>query len=76
MDSTSSDIKSAAHGMVDSLPSTATWDDLTYRVYVRQCIDADLDDARYDRVVDVNDVRKQFKSLHSCSRRPTHAFGK
>lgn len=65
MDSTSSDIKSAAHGMVDSLPSTATWDNLMHRVYVRQCIEAGLDDARTDRVVDEDEVRKQFMSLHS-----------
>lgn len=61
MDSTSSDIKSAAHGMFDSLPTTATWDDLMVRVYVRQCIEAGLDDAQNDRVVDVCEIRKLFR---------------
>jgi predicted transcriptional regulator len=60
MDTTTHDLKSAAHQLIDALPSGATWDDLMYRVYVRQCIDAGLDDANSGRVVDVDDVREQF----------------
>jgi hypothetical protein len=60
MQTNSDDMKTAAHQIVDSLPSDATWDDLMYRVYVRQCVDAGLDDARNDRVVDVEQVREQF----------------
>ncbi len=60
MDSATPDLKSAAHQLIDALPSNATWDDLMYRVYVRQCIDAGLDDVTNGRIVDVEEVRKQF----------------
>ena len=54
------DIKSAAHRLIDGLPDNATWDDVMYRVYVRQCVDAGLDDAQAGRVVDVAEVRRRF----------------
>jgi hypothetical protein len=60
MDSNTTDLKAAAHQIIDSLPSDATWDDLMYRVYVRQCVDAGMEDARNGRVVDVEVVREQF----------------
>jgi predicted transcriptional regulator len=53
-------LKTAAHQLVDALPNEASWDDLMYRVYVRQCIDAGLDDAKNGRVVELDEVRKQF----------------
>lgn len=76
MDAASHDLKTAAHELVDALPNSATWDDLMYRVYVRQCIEAGLDDARNDRVVDVDDVRNQIRSLYACSRQPVSTLGK
>lgn len=54
------DIKSAARQLVDSLPDDATWDDVMYRVYVRQAIDAGRQDAAEGRLVDVAEVRRQF----------------
>jgi hypothetical protein len=60
MDATSHDLKTAAHELIDALPTGATWDDLMYRVYVRQCIDAGLDDVKNNRIVDVNEIRKEF----------------
>jgi hypothetical protein len=60
MDATSNNVKAAAHHLIDSLPTGATWDDLMYRIYVRQCIDAGLEDAKNDRVVDVDEIRKEF----------------
>jgi hypothetical protein len=54
------DFKSAAHQLIETLPTGATWDDLMYRVYVRQCVDAGLADADANRLIDVDDVRKQF----------------
>ena len=56
----STDVKSAAHRLIDALPDNATWDDVMYRVYVRQCVDAGLDDAQAGRVVDVAEVRRRF----------------
>jgi len=59
-DAPSRDIRLEAHRLVDALPEDATWEDVMYRVYVRQCIDAGIDDADAGRVVDVGDVRRQF----------------
>ncbi len=54
------DIKSDAHRMIDALPDDATWDNVMYRVYVRQCIEAGMKDADAGRVVDVEEVRRTF----------------
>lgn len=56
----SSDIKSEAHRLIDTLPENATWDDVMYRVYVRQCIDAGIEDADAVRVIEVDEVRRRF----------------
>ena len=56
----SSDIKSEAHRLIDTLPENATWGDVIYRVYVRQCIDAGTGNADADRVVEVDEVRRRF----------------
>jgi predicted transcriptional regulator len=44
-------IKSAARQLVDSLPASATWEDLAYEIYVRQSIERGLADADAGRVV-------------------------
>jgi len=49
--SDSGNIKSAARQLVDSLPDSATWEDLAYEVYVRQSIERGLADADAGRVV-------------------------
>ena len=45
---------------MDSLPDDATWDDLMYRVYVRQAIDAGRRDAAEGQLVDLAEVRRHF----------------
>jgi len=59
-DAVSGDIRSEAHRLIDSLPADATWDDVMYRVYVRQCIDAGVEDADAGRTIDVDEVRRRF----------------
>jgi hypothetical protein len=54
------DVKHAAHLLIDGLPDDATWDDVMYRIYVRQAVEAGLRDADAGRVVDVAEVRRQF----------------
>ena len=56
----SQDIKSEARRLIDTLPDDATWDDVMYRVYVRQSIQSGIEDADAGRVVDVDEVRRQF----------------
>ena len=54
------DVKSAARELAEGLPDGATWDDVMYRVYVRQAIDAGLRDVAEGRLVDVAEVRRHF----------------
>jgi hypothetical protein len=60
MSATSDDVKVAAHLLIDALPKGATWDDVMYRVYVRQCIDSGMDDLKNGCVIDVEEVRERF----------------
>ena len=54
------DIKAAAHELIDMLPSNVTWDDVMYHVYVRQAVEAGLQDLEADRGLDVDEVRRRF----------------
>ena len=53
-------IKTEAQRLVDQLPADATWDDLMYKIYVRQAVEAGLEDSEAGRTTDVKDVRAQF----------------
>lgn len=53
-------VKEEAHRLIDDLPEQATWDDLMYRIYVRQAIEAGLEDSDAGRTVDVQEVRRKF----------------
>ena len=53
-------IKKEAHRIVEQLPDDASWEDLIYRLYVRQSIEAGLRDGEASRVKSVAEVRKSF----------------
>ena len=53
-------VKEEARKIVDGLPEGATWEDLIYRLYVREAIEAGIADADAGRVVDVSQVRAEF----------------
>jgi predicted transcriptional regulator len=53
-------VKAEAQRLIESLPDNATWDDVMYRIYVRQCVDAGIKDADAGRVVDADEVRQRF----------------
>jgi hypothetical protein len=53
-------VKSAVRQLADTLTDNATWDDVMYRVYVHQSVDAGLRDSAEGRLVDVAEVRRQF----------------
>jgi predicted transcriptional regulator len=55
-------IKPDAKLLVDSLPESATWDDLAYEVYVRQAIEIGLADAAADRTVGLDDAMARVRS--------------
>jgi len=53
-------VKDEARHLVEDLPDDASWDDLMYKIYVRQAIEAGLADSEAGRTVYVKDVRAQF----------------
>lgn len=53
-------VKDQAYRLVEDLPESANWEDLMYRIYVRQAIEAGLKDSDEDRTVDVKEVRRRF----------------
>ena len=54
------DIKQEAQRLLETLPDKATWEDLMYRIYVREAIEAGIKDSNEGRTVDVKEVRKKF----------------
>jgi len=59
-DAETKDLKAAVLELVDDLPSDATWEDVMYRVYVREAIEAGRKDAAEGRLVDLAEVRRRF----------------
>lgn len=53
-------VKEEAHHLLEKLPDNATWDDLMYEIYVRQTIEAGLEDSKAGRTTDVKEVRAKF----------------
>jgi len=53
-------IKTQAHKLLEDLPDNASWEDVMYRIYVRQTIDAGIKDSDKGRTIDVKEVRKRF----------------
>jgi hypothetical protein len=55
-----SNVKQEAYHLLENLPENATWDDLMYKIYVRQSIEAGLEDIKASRTMDINEVRAKF----------------
>ncbi|MFQ5865481.1 MAG: hypothetical protein ACE5IW_09660 [bacterium] len=53
-------IKQEARRFIEELSDDATWDDLMYKIYVRQAIEAGLQDSKAGRTIDVKEVRAKF----------------
>ncbi len=56
----SANIKDEARCLIEELPEEATWDELMYKIYVRQAIEAGVKDSKAGRTIDVKDVRAKF----------------
>lgn len=54
-------IKEQARKLLESLPETATWDDIVYQLAVRRSVDQGLVDAAAGRVVDANVARRELR---------------
>jgi predicted transcriptional regulator len=55
-----STVREEAHRLVDQLPDDATWEDLLYQIYIRQTIEAGLEDCRAGRLVSVDEVKRRL----------------
>jgi predicted transcriptional regulator len=53
-------LKEEARRLIERLPEDATWDDLMHEIYVRQAIEAGLEDSRAGRVSNIEDVRARL----------------
>ena len=53
-------VKAQAYKLVDNLPDSATWEDVMYRIYVRETVEAGISDSDAGRTIDVKEVRKKF----------------
>lgn len=49
-----------AKSLIDNLPDSATWEDLMYEIYVREVVEAGLEDSKAGRVTEVGELRKEF----------------
>jgi hypothetical protein len=55
-----SDVKSSARDAIERLPDDATWDDVMYRIYVRQKIESGIGDVENGDTLTTEEVRKRF----------------
>lgn len=53
-------VKQEAQRIIEELAEDATWDDLMYRIYVRQVIESGLRDSEANQTLDVREVRARF----------------
>lgn len=53
-------IRVEVQNLLKDIPEDATWDDLMYRIYVRQAIEAGIKDSDAGRTIDVKEVRARF----------------
>lgn len=55
-----STVKEEARHLVEQLPDDATWDDVFYQIYLRQSIEAGLEDCRQGRMIPVAELRRRL----------------
>ena len=53
-------VKREAYQLAEKLSEDASWDDLMYEIYVRQAVEAGLEDSKAGRTIDVKEVRAKF----------------
>ncbi len=53
-------VKDQARQLVEGLSEDATWEDLIYKIYVREAIEDGLRDADAGRLVDTTTVRAEL----------------
>ncbi len=54
-------LKKEVENMLNGLPDDANWDDLMYKIYVRQSIEQGLNDSKAGRTVSHVDIKKKYQ---------------
>ena len=55
------ELKKEIEHLLKNLPEDADWDDLMYKIYVRQSIELGLKDVEEGRTVSHEDIKKKFQ---------------
>ena len=53
-------VKTAAKAILESLPDDASWEDVQDHLYVRQQIEAGLEDEAAGRLIDTEEMRRRL----------------
>jgi hypothetical protein len=61
MDMEKSDIKKEVENLLKDLPDDANWEDLMYKIYVRQSIEQGLKDSYKGRVITHEEIKKRYR---------------
>ncbi len=54
------ELKKEMEGLLKDLPEDANWDDVMYKIYVRQSIEQGLNDSGAGRVISHEEIKKKF----------------
>lgn len=60
MSHTAEPLKNAARAILDTLPDDASWEDIQYHLYVRQQIDAGLEDEAAGRLISTDEMQRRL----------------
>jgi len=55
------ELKREVEKLLKDLPKEADWDDLMYKIYVRQSIEKGLKDSREGRVISHEEIKKKYQ---------------
>ena len=54
-------LEKEVENMLNDLPDDANWDDLMYKIYVRQSIEQGLKDSEAGRMVSHEEIKKKYR---------------
>ncbi len=54
-------LRKEVQDLLEDLPEDAEWEDLMYKIYVRQSIEQGLKDSKEGRVVSHEEIKKKYK---------------
>lgn len=56
-----SELKKEVEHLLNDLPEDADWDDLMYKIYVRQSIEQGLKDSEEGRVISHEEIKRKYQ---------------